>query len=436
MAKLNVPRKQIFTREGAVAKTISTELQLRRSVMSCMLWEKEFYEDGVSIAQRIADLVPLVDATIVAAIAIEARTKGKLRHVPLWIVRAMSTLSEHKKLVAETLAEVIQRPDELSEFLSIYWKTNSGRKVISAQVKKGLAKAFTKFNAYSLAKWNRDGAIKLRDVLFLSHAKPKDDEQAELWKQLINNTLPTPDTWEVELSASKNKTESWTRLLIEQKLPALALLRNLRNIQQADVPQELVKSAILNMRTERVLPFRFIAAARYAPELEPELEVAMLKSIEGKEKLGGKTVLLIDVSGSMNSLISHKSEMKRLDAACGLAVLARELSSDIKIYTFSHKTVLVPPRRGFALRDAIVTSQPHGGTYLGDAIRSIPRGFDRLIVFTDEQSHDSVTNPFPEAKCYMVNVASAKNGVGYHEWAHIDGFSEAILDYIQEYEKF
>jgi hypothetical protein len=137
----------------------------------------------------------------------------------------------------------------------------------------------------------------------------------------------------------------------------------------------------------------------------------------------------------MDSTLSEKSEMTRMDAACGLAVLARELSNNIEIYSFSMLLAIVPPRRGFALRDAIVNSQPHSGTRLGAAIGAIPPGYDRLIVFTDEQSSDPVPVTLSTAKCYMVNVASAKNGVGYHDWIHIDGFSEAIIDYIQEYEK-
>ncbi len=69
----------------------------------------------------------------------------------------------------------------------------------------------------------------------------------------------------------------------------------------------------------------------------------------------------------------------------------------------------VPPRRGFALRDAIVSSQPHGGTLLGEAVKEIDRKGDRLIVFTDEQSHDTV--PAPKGTGYMVNVASYQHGV-------------------------
>ena len=434
MAKLNIPRPTVYTHEGAVASHINPELQLRRSVLSCLLWENSFYEDGQSIAQRIIETVPLVSPEKVSSLATEARTKMKLRHVPLLLARAMAALPTHRHLVSDTLFSIIQRPDELSEFLAIYWNDNPNKKVISAQVKKGLAKAFTKFNEYQLAKWNRDGAIRLRDVLFLCHAKPISPEQDALWKRLINNELTTPDTWEVELSASKNKKESWERLLIENKLGALALLRNIRNIQEAGIETGLLRAAITRLNPERVLPFRFISASRFAPVLEPELEVTMFKCLNGKEKIPGKTVLLVDVSGSMNDHLSAKSQMTRMDAACGLAVLARELCQEVEIYTFSNYLAQVPNRRGFALRDAIIQSQPHSGTSLGLAINSLDKTkFNRIIVFTDEQSHDSVSAP--PAPGYIINVANYKNGVGYGNWTHIDGFSEAVLDYILESEK-
>jgi len=63
---------------------------------------------------------------------------------------------------------------------------------LSAGVKRGLARAFTKFDAYQLAKYDRESVVKLRDVLFLCHAKPKDEAQAALWKKLVENTLEPP----------------------------------------------------------------------------------------------------------------------------------------------------------------------------------------------------------------------------------------------------
>lgn len=429
MASTNKPVRQtpIYTHEGVRAVSISAELQLRRSVMACMLWENTFYENGQVIADRIAGLVPQVKASIVAAIAIEAREKMKLRHVPLLIVREMARHDSHKGHVAATLSTVIQRADELAEFLAIYWK--DGRQSLSAQVKKGLAIAFKKFNAYQLAKYNRDNAVKLRDVLFMVHAKPDNDDQAATWKKLVDGTLESPDTWEVELSAGKDKKETWERLITEKKLGALAFLRNLRNMAEAGVDQKLVFSGLAEMNTERVLPFRFIAAAKYAPQWEDKIEPVMLKCIQGIQKVKGKTVLLVDVSGSMADQISGKSELQRWEAAAGLAILAREIFEDVSIYVFNNEATLVPSRHGFALRDVIGKSVS-GGTETGAAVAKINQTvkYDRLIIFTDEQSHDKI--PSPTGYGYVVNVAANQNGIGYGEWRHVDGWSESVLDYI------
>jgi hypothetical protein len=460
MARKNTPHPAVHTHEGAKAKHINPEQQLRRSVMACLLWESQFYEDGEDIAKRIADLIPKVDPQKVADIAIEARTKMKLRHVPLLIVREMAKNPQHKALVAKTLDKIIQRADELSEFLAIYW--GDKKQPLSGQVKKGLAAAFTKFDEYQLAKYNRDNQVKLRDVLFLCHAKPKDEAQDALWKKLIANELAVPDTWEVALSATDGlpKKEKWERLLKENRLGAMALLRNLRNMNMEDADESLVIAALRNIKPEKVLPFRFIASARYAPQWESYLEDGMMKCLSTQEKLKGKTVLLVDVSSSMNIRLSSKSDMTRIDAACGLSILAREVCESVYVFTFSMKLVQIPARRGFALRDAIVNSQEHSGTPLGLAVECIyadkrkkttklnfgqygehPVSYqgqnlrpDRLIVITDEQSADPV--PAPIGKGYMINVASYQNGVGYSAWTHIDGWSEAIIDYIRESEGY
>jgi 60 kDa SS-A/Ro ribonucleoprotein len=426
--------KRVFTREGAPAKAFGPADELKRTLMNCLLWEDQFYEDGVTIADRIKQLVPLVEPERVAALAITAREDMKLRHAPLLVLREMARLATHRGLVADTLVRVIQRPDEMTELLAIYWADALGpmqqrkKQPISAQIKKGLARAVTKFDAYQLAKYDRDGAVRIRDVLFLVHAKPKDAEQEKVWKQLVEGELSAPDTWEVGLSAGSDKRETFERLIAEKKLGGLALLRNLRLMQKADVPRETIAGAIEAMRVDRILPYRFITAARYAPDFEPELEAAMLKSITDHVRLKGRTRLLIDVSGSMDAALSRQSEMTRLEAACGLAILAREICEKVEIFTFSNDVAKIPPRRGFALRDAIVASQPHAGTYLGKAVKQVDLRGDRLIVFTDEQSHDKVESPLGLA--YMINVASNQHGVGNGPWRRVDGFSEAVIAWI------
>jgi len=435
MARLNLLNLNFGARthEGAPARNISPELQLRRSVLACLLWEGQFYEDVVEIAGRIAELVPKVAAEKVAALAVEGRERMNLRHAPLQLVREMARHKTHRAFVSETLARIIQRADELAEFVAIYWK--DGRVPLSGQVKKGLAAAFPKFDQYQLAKYDRGGPIKLRDVLFLCHAKPRDQAQADVWKKLVSGSLTTPDTWEVALSSGADKREAWERLLREQKLGALALLRNIRNMREAGVDESLVLSTLGSMSTTRVLPFRFLAAARYAPQWEAALEQAMLKCVAETEKLPGNTIVLVDVSGSMTAPLSRRSEMQRTDAAYGLAVLLREIAEKVAVYSFSDNLVEVPARRGFALRDAIDVSQRHNSTQLGNAVEKLNRNekCDRLIVITDEQAHDRL--PAPSAKGYLINVASYKNGVGYGKWMHIDGWSEAVIEYIRALEQ-
>lgn len=440
-----------FTAQGAPAAKINAEQQLLRSVMCCMLWEDNFYENGKTVAERIKELIPLVSPDFAAATAYYARTKMKLRHVPLLLVREMARHPGHKALVARLLPDVIQRPDELTEFVSIYWK--DGKQPLSAQVKKGLAAAFRRFDEYALAKYNRDNAVKLRDVLFLCHSKPTDapgdkftklerkaasdrvlSSDEKLYLNLINGTLKSPETWENKLSAGADKKETFTELMEVGKLGAMAFVKNLRNMKESGIEKDVVAAYAQKVKIDRVLPFRFISAARHVPAWEDVIEPMMLRCIQGQKKLPGKTILLVDVSGSMAWALSKNSDMTRTDAAYGLGILLREVCDEVEIFTFSDSITQVAPRHGFALRDAMHQSQPHSGTYLGNAVTVINRAdYDRLIIITDEQSADAV--PAPKGKGYMINVASEKNGVGYGKWNHIDGWSEAIIDFIQELEK-
>lgn len=425
-------RTPAFNSVGTQVPQINPERQLKRITLAAMLWEKQFYLDGKSHAELVKELVAKVAPSKVEALAQEARTKFKLRHVPLLLARE---LARHGKLQANALTSVIQRPDEMSEFLSLYWQ--DGKTAVSNQVKKGLAACFNKFNEYQLAKWNKNSAaIKLRDVMFLSHPKPQTAEQAELFKRVASDTLTTPDTWETQLSAGADKCETFTRLMTEKKLGALAFLRNLRNMRDSGVNTDLIRSYARSVDVSKVLPFRYVAAARIVPEFEDMLESMMFRSLETHDKIPGKTVLVIDVSGSMfGSPISSKSDLDRFDAAAALAMLCREVCEEVEIYSFSNNAVRVAPRRGFALREAISNSQHHGGTQLGTAMRTINANgsYDRCIVFTDEQSYDRPDAP--RGKGYVVNVASYENGVNHNAWTEVNGFSEAVVDYIQALER-
>lgn len=438
MAKLNVltPGTPIKTYEGGPARQLTPMQELERTVLACMLWENTFYESGEDAATRIHALVVKMAkdrrpgwAAPVIDLMHKARHEYKLRHAPLWL--AVALVHEHV-LTADDLYAVIERADELSEFVAMYWK--DGKKPLPNQVKLGLAHALTKFDEYQLARY-QDGAVKLRDVMFLTHPRPSTPEQAALWKRLADKELATPDTWEVALSGGADKKETFTRLLAEGRLGYMALLRNLRNMREAGVEQSLVQSELMRgAARSRALPFRFVAAAMTNPQWESMIEQAMFEAVKGVAKLPGTTALMVDVSVSMDAALSKRSDLNRMKAATALAMLCREVCEQVEVYSFSNELHAIPDRRGFALGDAIINSQPHGGTPLGAAIegvRAVSKA-DRLIVFTDEQASDRV--PAPVGRGYMVNVSSEKYSVGYGAWTHVTGFSEAIIEYIRALE--
>lgn len=411
----------IYTHEGATARHITPKQQLERSVMSCMLWENEFYESGVSIAIRIKGLVKENSYEDVLDIAVRAKNDMRLRHVPLLLIRELFRQKDNRKAVGEALFNMVSRPDDITEFLALYWHENKDEP-LAKQAKLALGKAFHKFDEYKLAKYNGGNkSIKLVDALRIVHP-----EKSELLGKLRRGELATPDTWEVEISKSGNQKESWTRLLHEKKLGGLAMLRNIRNMTKANVDPLLIKAGLSNLNVNKLLPINFIAAGIHNPQFEPAIEEKFFEAFK-KAKVKGRTIVLIDVSASMEVKLSAKSEMRRLDVAASLAMIARETFEDIRLFCFSDYLTEIPSRRGFAIKD-IINNLNHHSTNLGAAINFIQHQVphDRLIIITDEQSATLV----PDFKGYMVNVASNKNGVGYGTCVHIDGWSDKIIDYI------
>lgn len=419
-----------MTAEGGAAADITCEEALERSVMSCMLWEDGFYEDGQAISKRIMSLVPLADGAAAAAIAVRARTDGNIRHAPLLVAKELARLGFRE--IDDLLDRVILRPDEIVRFLSLYW--GDGRCPLSKGVSRGLSRAFNRFDEYQLAKYDRPGPIRLRDALFLCHAKPSDGGQADVFRRLAKRRLRRPDTWETAALRGEDKKGAFIRLLSERRLGYLALLRNLRSMAEAGVPESLVSEAILARRgAGNVLPFRYVAAARACPRMERFLDKALVAAINEDTPMPGTTLVLVDVSGSMDWPLSKRSDMKRLDAA---ACLASVIPGDTRTLTFSNEVVEIPSRKGMAGVDAIFSSQPHMGTKLGHAVtEAMKLPYDRLVVITDEQSSDPVSCP-DGRPAYMINVGADKSGVGYgNGWVHVDGFSESVLRYIRIMER-
>ena len=113
----------------------------------------------------------------------------------------------------------------------------------------------------------------------------------------------------------------------------------------------------------------------------------------------------------------------------------KEICENVRIFTFSNRVVEVRNDvRGFDLIKAIAQSQEASGTYLGKAVKEVNKlDYDRIVIITDEQSADKV--PPPNGKGYIINIATYEKGIGYDEWIHINGWSEAVISYITELEK-
>lgn len=445
MAKLN--RKTSTTvkvapnHEGVLTKTDTPMRELRRAVLCCLLWEDTFYESGEDIATRIQALVANCVPSQVVTLAVEARTKFNLRHVPLLLI---ASLVKNRKvagtsLISDAIEVIIQRPDEMGELLAIYQKLNGKRTPIANQITKGLAKVFCRFTEYQLAKYNRKGeGFTLRDVMFKVHPKPIGAEQVRIFKQLADNTLPSPDTWEVELSAGKDKKETFTRLLKEGKLGYFALLRNLRNMHQAGVDFKLVTNALRARKggAEKILPFRFIAAYRAAPEYREALNDAMLAGLSSLPEFEGRTVIYVDVSISMYAELSGKSDLSRSDAAAALAAIFP--SENVVIHTFESE---VRPTKNYGRGlNAVDKIRGTGGTNFKRLFAHISalKKVDRVIVITDEQSQTPTTYNVKDIGQYryMINVGGYKQSiVTDKDWVRIDGFSENVFRFMHEWEK-
>lgn len=461
---------------GANPAKQGPEALLRRAVMACMLWEPTAYDSGDSVAANIAALVPQVAPHTVACITHEARTRQKLRHVPLFIAREMARHEEHRKLLGTLLPSIIMRADEITEFMALYWR--DGRCPLAKKVKLGLAKAFENFDEYQLAKYDRKNEIKLRDVLFMVHAQPTDTgnmvgvtsdaidrkgyERGKTWRhpgtplhKLVEGTLATPDTWEVSLSTGKDKKTTWERLITEKRIGALAFMRNLRNMQEVNVDRNVIKNGFDTINPRMLLPLNYFAAAAAAPDWMREIENLMLRGFENFPKLKGYTIFVVDVSGSMQSQVSTKSKFTRLDAAAAMTIMATECCEQIAVYATAgsdtmraHKTEKVPPYRGFGLATEIgnrlYTILGNGGIFTRQCLEFIKdreKGVtpDRIIVFSDSQDCDlpgsGVPRPFG-TRNYIIDVSSEARGINYDGiWtAEISGWSEHFLQYIAEVE--
>jgi len=306
--------------------------------------------------------------------------------------------------------------------------------------------AFDKFNEYQFGKYKKtDKDISLRDAMFLTHPKPTQDKK-ELYKRIADDKLATPDTWEVALSSGADKKATFERLMKEKSLGALAFLRNLRNMYESGVNERLINQYGMEIKLDKVFPFRFVAAWRaiqgkvsHTPEFLYRIDETL-----DEYRLDGRTLIFIDVSGSMEDNLSSRSDMTRLDAAATIGSIASKICETYDVVTFSDDYYRVSLGKDIYNNiNEIVGSQAHRSTYLWESLQkwmqTSYKKYDRLIIITDEQAHDSYEHEMPlPRKGYIINVGVYQYGIDYPKnlpLVRINGFSEGVLKYIINYEQ-
>lgn len=448
---------------GRVTNTAAAQSNiqlLRRAVLANLLWENIAYMDGQKVVDEIVRLVPICDPKDVANLTIEARVMQKLRHTPLFLAVQMCKYEETRPYVKDVLPKIITRADMLTDFMALYWM--DGKCPICNAAKKGLAEAFHNFKEYHFAKYDRDAEIKLRDVMFMVRPKPVNQLEAVLYKKIADRTLETPETWEVLLSkahTNEEKSAVWEKLINEGKIGGKAMLMNLRNMQDAGVPRPIIEKGLKELKGAMLLPLDFLKAMRMCSGFDREIEDAMLKTYENLPKLPGKTLFIVDVSGSMGSITSSGSLFSRMDQAAAMAMLAANQCEDFELvctagddWSRTEKQEYIKyPSKGFKMFQDI-NSMYHklggGGIFTYQCIEKLRKqlgnkihDYTRIIVFSDSQdvdvSYGSTNKPRPFGKYnYICDVSAHTHGINYKGvWtAEISGWSEHFLTYIAAFE--
>lgn len=457
---------------------MTPELELYTLVVTSMFSDK-FYESADGRLARLRNLITQVDPIFVGKLAVYAREQMYLRTMPLILTVELAKVHSGDDLVQRTLRRVVQRADEITETLAYYQLANerSGTKKLgklSKGIRKGLSDSFNKFDEYQFAKYDRAGDIKLKDALFIVHPKPVSDGQQALFDKIVNDSLEVPYTWETELSAKGNNAEVWTELVNSGRLPYMALLRNLRNMLNAEVDTTVVKSVVRHLtspeavRKSKQLPFRYLSAFRelkgnsnpHTSMILNGIETAIMTSIENVKGFDDDVTVAIacDVSGSMQTPVSDRSKIQNFDIGLLLGMLLQSKCKSVvsgmfgdtfKIINLPQNSVLQNVEEMYR-REGEVGYSTNGYLVL-DELRKKKVKADKVMMFTDCQMWDSNRNGshiqsswqeykkfHPSAKLYIFDLSGyGTSPVSLHggDVYTIAGWSDKVFDVLDAYDK-
>lgn len=435
--------------------SLTSYQQLRRAVDASLLWSLDGFEADQSIAKRIQDLAPKVAPELISQLVLELDQKIYGRKLILFLVRELARNSQAPQLVATTLATILAHPQDIIEFVALYW--SEGKQPLSKQVKQGLAAALQKFTVEQFAQCKPSSGIQLRDILFLVHAQAKNSEQAAIWQQVAQNTLPTNKTWEQHLSSSKDKKPIFEDLLTKQTIPASAALANIRKLASLGISRTLIADYFVNPVDAKATTLGFVAAAQAVPAWQDLLENVLLKTARSQNRLPGKTLVLVNRASSMGfcldcTPIEPHTDLTRADIALAITIDLQKICDEIELWGFTAdsnswtqqvinklrgKAVIdtwckpIALTSGFSLR-ASLEPQPATSNLNAALELILKQDYQRLIVITHQ-------NPVPlnpsHGINYLINLECKQKRVSYGSWVRIDGISENLVPFIQAYEQ-
>lgn len=473
--------------EGAKAFTMTPEMELYAAVVTAGL-NDTFYEKEDKRLARMQELMLKNDAEYVAKLAVYARTEMYMRSVPLVLAVELAKNNSGNTVVRKAVNGVVKRADEITELLAYYQlanKRNGTKKLnkLSKQIQKGLCDAFNSFDEYQFAKYNRDAEVKLRDALFLVHPKAKDEAQQMLFNKIAKNELAVPYTWETQLSAAGQLTDAsekinavkatWEQLIDSGKLGYMAMLRNLRNIMEANVSAACMEKVCDRLADAKAvaaskqLPFRFLSAYRevklvkseYASAVLQAIEEAVVQSVVNLKGFDMNThvVVACDVSASMQKPVSAKSKVLLYDIGLMLGMLMQSKCKRVTSGMFGDTwKVISMPKTGvlanvqeYYKREGEVGYSTNGYKVIDDLLQRDLKA-DKVMMFTDCQLWDSnhggksLQNSWkqykakvPAAKLYLFDLAgygTTPVNINKNDVHMIAGWSDKVFDVLEAIE--
>jgi hypothetical protein len=453
MAKFNKPKtiKEKLEGHATVTKNLAgglafkpnAELDLILRAVTSLMGKNKYYQSGAASDRELDEAITTVlvkNPEYILKLALFCRTEMYLRSLPVWLLARYATSGANLPNVRHYVGDVVQRADEIPELLaavtSITSRNPDLKKKVPNFINYGLRAAYNKFDGYQLAKYNKDGEFKLKDGIMLTHPKPKNDIQQSLFDKLIADTLESPDTWEVATSTKGSTTAVWSEIL--PKMGHMAVLRNLRNLLKKGADIDAVCAQLTNKEAVlkgKQFPFRYLTAYKaidniYSNDMgygsyidgmgkvKDALQTCMDISVANVPKIKGKTLILIDNSGSMTSSRINKDEnsdirnrfkkkhgeepveMYAADIAGLFGAMSAGVCEKATVVAFGtiHKVVSISLRDGILtnaekIRRTDVDHNTYGHLPIMHATEK-KLVYDRIILFSDMQCYSMNTRSY------------------------------------------